>query len=28
MRDALLPNLISGELRIPDSEKLLEEAGV
>jgi type I restriction enzyme S subunit len=28
MRDALLPNLISGELRIPDSEKLLVEAGV
>ena len=27
-RDALLPKLISGELRIPDAEKLLEEAGV
>jgi type I restriction enzyme S subunit len=28
MRDALLPKLISGELRIPDAERLLEEAGV
>jgi type I restriction enzyme S subunit len=28
MRDALLPKLISGELRIPDPERLLEEAGV
>ena len=28
VRDALLPKLISGELRIPDAEKLLEEAGV
>lgn len=28
LRDALLPKLISGELRIPDAEKLLEEAGV
>lgn len=27
-RDTLLPKLISGELRIPDAEKLLEEAGV
>jgi len=27
-RDALLPKLISGELRIPDAEKLLEEVGV
>ena len=28
MRDALLPKLISGELRIPDAEKMLEEVGV
>jgi type I restriction enzyme S subunit len=28
IRDTLLPKLISGELRIPDAEKLLEEAGV
>jgi type I restriction enzyme S subunit len=28
IRDALLPKLISGELRIPDAEKLLEEAGI
>jgi type I restriction enzyme S subunit len=28
MRDALLPKLISGELRIPEAEKLLEQAGV
>jgi type I restriction enzyme S subunit len=27
-RDALLPKLISGELRIPDAEKRLEEVGV
>jgi type I restriction enzyme S subunit len=27
-RDTLLPKLISGELRIPDAEKLLEEAGL
>jgi hypothetical protein len=27
-RDALLPKLISGELRIPDTEKMLEEVGV
>ncbi len=27
-RDTLLPKLISGELRIPDAERLLEEAGV
>jgi type I restriction enzyme S subunit len=27
-RDSLLPKLISGELRIPDAERLLEEAGV
>ena len=28
IRDTLLPKLISGELRIPDAEKFLEEAGV
>lgn len=28
IRDALLPKLISGELRIPEAEKLLEQAGV
>jgi type I restriction enzyme S subunit len=28
MRDALLPKLISGEIRIPDAERLLEEVGV
>ena len=28
LRDALLPRLISGELRVPDAEKMLEEAGV
>lgn len=27
-RDTLLPKLISGELRIPDAEKLLEEVGI
>ena len=27
LRDTLLPKLISGELRIPDVEKFLEEAG-
>jgi type I restriction enzyme S subunit len=27
-RDALLPKLISGELRIPEAEKLLEQADV
>ena len=27
-RDALLPKLISGEIRIPDVEKMLEEVGV
>jgi type I restriction enzyme S subunit len=27
-RDALLPKLISGELRIPEAEKLLKQAGV
>jgi type I restriction enzyme S subunit len=28
VRDALLPKLISGEMRIPDAEMLLEEVGV
>ena len=28
LRDTLLPKLISGELTIPDAEKLVEEAGV
>ena len=28
IRDTLLPKLISGDLRIPDAEKLLEQAGV
>ena len=28
LRDTLLPKLISGELRIPDAEKFLKEAGV
>jgi type I restriction enzyme, S subunit len=28
LRDSLLPRLISGELRVPDAEKMLEEAGV
>ena len=28
LRDTLLPKLISGEFRIPDAEKFLEEAGV
>jgi len=28
IRDILLPKLISGELRIPEAEKLLEQAGV
>ena len=28
LRDSLLPKLISGEIRIPDAEKMLEEAGV
>jgi len=27
-RDALLPKLITGEIRIPDAEKMLEEVGV
>lgn len=28
LRETLLPKLISGELRIPDAEKFLEEAGI
>ena len=28
IRDTLLPKLISGELRIPDAEKFLEQAGI
>lgn len=28
VRDALLPKLISGELRVPDTEKMLEEVGI
>jgi len=28
IRDTLLPKLISGELRVPDAEKLVEEAGL
>jgi len=28
MRDTLLPKLISGEIRIPDAERMLEEVGV
>ncbi|MEA2015035.1 MAG: restriction endonuclease subunit S [Thermodesulfobacteriota bacterium] len=28
LRDTLLPKLISGELRVPDAEKFVEEAGV
>ena len=28
LRDTLLLKLISGELRIPDAEKFLEEAGI
>ena len=28
LRDALLPKLISGELRVPEAEKFLEEAGI
>ena len=28
LRDTLLPKLISGELRIPEAEKFLEEAGI
>jgi len=28
LRDALLPRLISGELRVPDAQKMLEEVGI
>jgi type I restriction enzyme S subunit len=28
LRDALLPKLISGEIRIPDAEKMLEQVGI
>ena len=28
LRDALLPKLISGELRVPDAEKFVEESGL
>ena len=28
IRDSLLPRLISGELRVPDAEKMLEEVGI
>ncbi len=28
LRDALLPKLISGEIRIPDAERMLEEVGI
>ena len=28
LRDTLLPKVISGELRVPDAEKFVEEAGV
>ena len=28
IRDTLLPKLISGKLRIPDAEKMIEEVGV
>ena len=28
LRDALLPRLISGDLRVPDAEKMLEEVGI
>ena len=28
LRDTLLPKLISGELRVPDAEKMLEEVGI
>ena len=28
MRDVLLPKLISGEIKIPDAEKIIEEAGI
>ena len=28
LRDTLLPKLISGELKIPDAENLIKEAGI
>ena len=28
LRDVILPKLISGELRIPDAEKIIEEVGI
>jgi type I restriction enzyme S subunit len=28
LRDTLLPKLISGELRVPDAEKFIEEVGL
>ena len=28
LRDVLLPKLISGELRVPEAEKMLEEIGI
>lgn len=28
LRDTLLPKLISGELRVPDAERFVEEAGL
>ncbi len=28
LRDQMLPKLISGELRIPDAEKMIEEVGI
>jgi type I restriction enzyme S subunit len=28
IRDALLPKLISGEIRIPDAERMFEEVGI
>ena len=28
LRESLLPRLISGELRVPDAEEMLEEAGI
>ena len=28
LRNILLPKLVSGEIRIPDAEKLIEEVGI
>ena len=28
LRDQMLPKLISGEIRIPDAKKMMEEAGI